>query len=102
MPDPIKDFKKHIEDYLEELLGEYKPSNVRANKIIRDAILGHNVFYQHEINLLDSPLMQRLRRIHQTALAYLTYPAATHTRFEHSLGCVVFAQKMVDALNRSS
>jgi HD superfamily phosphohydrolase len=102
MPDPIKDFKKRIEDYLEGLLGEYKPSKIRANKIIRDAILGHNIFYQHEINLIDSPLLQRLRRVHQTALAYLTYPAATHTRFEHSLGCVVFAQKMVDALKRSS
>jgi len=102
MPDPAEDFKKGIEGFLEELLGEYKPSKIRADKIIRDAILGHNIFYRYEINLIDSPLMQRLRRVHQTALAYLTYPAATHTRFEHSLGCVVFAQKMIDALNRSS
>ena len=102
MPDPTEDFKKHIEGYLEELLGDYKPTKIRAEKIIRDAILGHNIFYQHEINLIDSPLLQRLRRVHQTALAYLTYPAATHTRFEHSLGCVVFSQKMIDALNRSS
>jgi HD superfamily phosphohydrolase len=101
IPDSVKDFKKHIEDYLEELLAEYQPSKIRADKIIRDAILGHNIFYRYEINLIDSPLIQRLRRVHQTALAYLTYPAATHTRFEHSLGCVVFAQKMVDALNRS-
>ncbi len=101
MPDPAEDFKNSIEGFLDELLGEYKPTKIRANKIIRDAILGHNIFYQHEINLIDSPLMQRLRRIHQTALAYLTYPAATHTRFEHSLGCVVFAQRMIDALNRS-
>jgi len=102
MPDSSEDFKKHIEGYLEELLGEYKPTKIRADKIIRDAVLGHNIFYQHEINLIDSPLLQRLRRVHQTALAYLTYPAATHTRFEHSLGCVVFSQKMIDALNRSS
>jgi len=102
MPDSTEDFKKSIEGFLEELLGEYTPTKVRADKIIRDAILGHNIFYQHEVNLIDSPLMQRLRRVHQTALAYLTYPAATHTRFEHSLGCVIFAQKMIDALNRSS
>lgn len=101
-PDPVEDFKNSIESFLEEFLGEYKPTTIRANKIIRDAILGHNIFYQHEINLIDSPLMQRLRRVHQTALAYLTYPAATHTRFEHSLGCVAFAQKMIEALNRSS
>lgn len=100
-PDPAEDFKNSIEVFLDEILGEYKPTKIRANKIIRDAILGHNIFYQHEINLIDSPLMQRLRRVHQTALAYLTYPAATHTRFEHSLGCVAFAQKMIDALKRS-
>lgn len=102
MPDLAEEFKNSIEGFLEELLGEYKPTKIRANKIIRDAILGHNIFYQHEINLIDSPLLQRLRRVHQTALAYLTYPAATHTRFEHSLGCVAFAQKMIEALNRSS
>jgi HD superfamily phosphohydrolase len=101
-PDPKEDFKKSIEDFLEELLSQYNPGKIRAPKIIRDAVLGHNIFYQHEINLIDSPLLQRLRRVHQTALAYLTYPAATHTRFEHSLGCVAFAQKMIDALNRSS
>lgn len=100
--DPTKDFEKRIEDFLKELLNGYKPSKIRGDKIIRDAILGHNIFYRHEVNLIDSPLMQRLRRVHQTALAYLTYPAATHTRFEHSLGCVIFAQKMIDALNSSS
>lgn len=102
MPPATEDFESRIEGFLEELLGEYKPTKIRDNKIIRDAILGHNIFYQHEINLIDSPLLQRLRRVHQTALAYLTYPAATHTRFEHSLGCVAFAQKMIEALNRSS
>jgi len=102
MADPARDFEERIEDFLEELLSGYRPLKIRGDKIIRDAILGHNVFYRYEVNLIDSPLMQRLRRVHQTALAYLTYPAAIHTRFEHSLGCVIFAQKMIDALNSSS
>ncbi len=96
------DFENRIEDFLQGLLEGYVPLKIRGDKIIRDAILGHNVFYRHEVNLIDSPLMQRLRRVHQTALAYLTYPAATHTRFEHSLGVVTYAQKMIDALNSSS
>lgn len=102
MPGATRDFENRVEDFLQELLDGYTPLKIRGDKIIRDAILGHNVFYPYEINLIDSPLMQRLRRVHQTAVAYLTYPAATHTRFEHSLGVVVFAQKMIDALNRSS
>lgn len=97
-----RDFENRIEDFLQELLDGYTPLKIRGDKIIRDAILGHNVFHPHEVNLIDSPLMQRLRRVHQTALAYLTYPAATHTRFEHSLGVVIFAQKMIDALNSGS
>lgn len=35
---------------------------------------------------MDLPVVQRLRGIHQTSLAYLTFPTATHTRFDHSLG----------------
>ncbi len=102
MANPAKDFEERIEEFLRELLNGYKPLKIRGDKIIRDAILGHNVFYRHEVNLIDSPIIQRLRRVHQTALACLTYPAATHTRFEHSLGVVIFAQKMINALNSSS
>jgi len=102
MPGATRDFENRVEDFLQELLDGYTPLKIRGDKIIRDAILGHNVFYTHEVNLLDSPLMQRLRRVHQTALACLTYPAATHTRFEHSLGVVIFAQKMIDAVNSKS
>jgi HD superfamily phosphohydrolase len=102
MPDATRDFEDRVEDFVQELLEGYVPLKIRGDKIVRDAILGHNVFYPHEVNLIDSPLVQRLRRVHQTALAYLTYPAATHTRFEHSLGVVVFTQKMIDALNSSA
>ena len=35
---------------------------------------------------MDLPVLQRLRNIHQTSLAYLTFPTALHTRFDHSLG----------------
>ena len=35
---------------------------------------------------MDLPILQRLRGIHQTSLAYLTFPTALHTRFDHSLG----------------
>ena len=39
-----------------------------------------------EKDLLDSPWMQRLRRIYQLQSARWVYPAAEHTRFQHSLG----------------
>jgi uncharacterized protein len=39
-----------------------------------------------EKDLIDSPWVQRLRRIHQIQSARWVYPAAEHTRFQHSLG----------------
>ena len=39
-----------------------------------------------EKDIIDSPWMQRLRRIYQLQSARWVYPAAEHTRFQHSLG----------------
>jgi len=39
-----------------------------------------------EKDLLDSPWLQRLRRIGQLQSARWVYPAAEHSRFQHSLG----------------
>jgi HD superfamily phosphohydrolase len=65
---------------------------------IRDSIFGFIEPKKDEWKILDSPLLQRLRRIRQLALAYLVYPGALHTRFEHSLGVFHLAAKMADKL----
>lgn len=77
-------------------------SALREGKAIHDPIWGTHVYSPFEMGLIDSPLMQRLRGLHQTSLAYLVYPAATHTRFEHSLGVVAVAEKLLDALNATT
>ena len=46
-----------------------------------------------EKDLLDSPWLQRLRRIYQLQSARWVYPAAEHTRFQHSLGTMHIAGK---------
>jgi HD superfamily phosphohydrolase len=63
-------------------------------KVIREAVSGYQVLKPHEYLLLDSPVVQRLRYIHQTALAYLVYPTANHTRFDHSLGVAKTADEI--------
>ena len=54
--------------------------------------------YDHELKIIDDPIFQRLRRIRQLSGAHLTYPAAQHTRFEHSLGVMHIASQAGEAL----
>ena len=68
-------------------------------KNIRDPLYGYIETSEAEQNIIDSPEMQRLRRIRQVGLSNLVYPAATHTRFQHSLGVMHLAGKFADSLN---
>jgi HD superfamily phosphohydrolase len=56
-------------------------------KIVNDPIYGF-IKIQHPLvmQVISHPWYQRLRRIHQMALASLVYPGAVHTRFHHTLG----------------
>ncbi len=55
--------------------------------------------YDHELSIIDNPIFQRLRRIRQLSGAHLTYPAAQHTRFEHSLGVMHIVSQAGHALH---
>lgn len=55
-----------------------------------------------ERNLIDSPYVQRLRRVHQLAGSYLVYPGAVHTRFEHVVGAMHVAGQIAETLERAS
>lgn len=70
-------------------------------KIVHDALWGTFQLAAHEVALLDTPLLQRLRFLHQTGAVYLTYPSAHHTRFEHTLGVACQSGRLCDALRRS-
>lgn len=53
---------------------------------VRDPIHGLIELSEKEIELINTKVFQRLRRIRQLAMAFLVYPSALHTRFEHSIG----------------
>lgn len=67
-----------------------------AKKKIYDSVHGFIRFNDLESELIDSRPFQRLHDIHQLGIAYLVYPGATHTRFEHSLGVMELAGQMFD------
>ena len=55
-----------------------------------------------ERDVIDSPFVQRLRRIFQLQSARWVFPSAEHTRFQHSLGTMhvagVFAEQLYPSL----
>lgn len=69
---------------------------------IRDPIHGFIRLSQLEWDLINQPVVQRLRRIRQLAWTDMVYPGATHTRFEHSLGVMHVATRLFDAVVRRS
>jgi HD superfamily phosphohydrolase len=73
---------------------------LKKSKVIHDNLWGTNLFDWRELTVIDSPIFQRLRNIHQTGLAYFVYPCAHHMRFEHSLGVCVMASRVFDSLLR--
>ncbi len=75
-------------------------------KIIRDPLYNYiNIDRGRDpwlLELLDCPEVQRLRRIHQLGISYLTYPGADHNRLAHSLGVVHLMQQALEHLGRLS
>jgi HD superfamily phosphohydrolase len=70
---------------------------IKRNKVVHDNLWGTNKFSWLEWLLIDSPIMQRLKDIHQVGLAFEVYPCAHHQRFEHSLGVLTLASRTFDA-----
>jgi uncharacterized protein len=70
-------------------------------KFIRDSLHGNLKLNEFEVKLIDTPQIQRLRRIKQLGFTYLVYPGANHTRFEHSIGSMYLASRLANSLNLS-
>ena len=71
-------------------------------KFIRDSLHGNLQLNEFEVKLIDTPQIQRLRRIKQLGFTYLVYPGANHTRFEHSIGAMYLASRLTHNLDLST
>ncbi|MGA2663335.1 MAG: HD domain-containing protein [Nitrososphaerales archaeon] len=65
---------------------------------VRDPVHGYIKITEEERAVIDSPFVQRLRRIHQLAGAYMVYPGGVHSRFEHVLGTMHVAGLMAESV----
>ncbi|HYN82478.1 MAG TPA: HD domain-containing protein [Gemmatimonadaceae bacterium] len=61
-------------------------------EILRDPLWNNIRVDELTLRLIDTDIFQRLRYVRQLGLAYLVYPGATHTRFEHAVGAYHLAR----------
>jgi HD superfamily phosphohydrolase len=67
-------------------------------EVIRDPLWNNVRIDAEALGVLDSEPFQRLRYIRQLGHAFLVYPGATHTRFEHALGAYHLARRTLALL----
>jgi uncharacterized protein len=68
-------------------------------KIINDPVYGFiKVPFDIVFDLIEHPLVQRLRRIRQLGLTHFVYPGANHTRFQHAVGAMHLMGQAIDII----
>jgi len=65
---------------------------------IRDPIHGFVQLNDLEVKLIQTSPFQRLRFIHQLGTTLWIYPTGVHTRFDHSLGVLQLASRLIERL----
>ncbi len=61
--------------------------------VIRDPLWSNIEVEPYALSVIDTQPFQRLRYVRQLGHAFLVYPGATHTRFEHALGAYHLARR---------
>lgn len=64
-------------------------------KLVKDAVHGDIFLSYSDCRLIDTPEIQRLRRVSQLGTVQWAYPGAVHTRFAHSLGTSFLSLKIL-------
>jgi len=68
--------------------------------LIRDAVHKDIDVSNFEKKIIRTKEMNRLYSIKQLGSTYYIYPSAVHTRFEHSLGTLFMAKKIMDCIDK--
>jgi HD superfamily phosphohydrolase len=67
-------------------------------EVVRDPLWNNIRLEPEALAIIDTPAFQRLRYVRQLGHAFLVYPGATHTRFEHALGAYHLACRVTKEL----
>ncbi|WP_172632256.1 HD domain-containing protein [Dictyobacter arantiisoli] len=65
---------------------------------VRDSLYDLIPLGARELKLINTPAFLRLQQVKQLGFVYRVWPGATHSRYEHSLGCYHLAVRALRAL----
>jgi HD superfamily phosphohydrolase len=71
-------------------------------EVVRDPLWNNIRLEAETLAVVDTPAVQRLRYVRQLGHAFLVYPGATHTRFEHALGAYHLARRALAQLEETA
>ena len=72
---------------------------INKKKNINDPIYGFiTIPDEFLFDVIEHPWFQRLRRIKQLGITDYVFPSATHTRFQHALGCLFLMKQAIHVL----
>ena len=71
-------------------------------KYINDPVYGGIPITQLEMEIIDTPIFQRLRGLRQLARVNYVFPGAEHSRYVHSLGVLYIMGLMVEHLQKKN
>ncbi len=71
-------------------------------EVVRDPLWNNLRLEPEALAVVDTPAVQRLRYVRQLGHAFLVYPGATHTRFEHALGAYHLARRVLGQLEETA
>jgi len=76
------------------------PDEIEFQKEIYDNVVGFVGMTAQELEVISTPIFQRLRNIKQLGLANYVFPGALQNRFNHSIGVLHYADEMVCSLQK--
>jgi HD superfamily phosphohydrolase len=95
---PMRNLDARDQNSLPMTPSNSQPEYLKIAKTIRIAVSGDVFLTKLESEIIDTEDFQRLRGIRQLGTVNLVYPTALHTRFDHSLGTLAMADRMIRAI----
>src|SRR5438874_4624739 len=85
-------------DWIERVHGFPLLPDEQPVTTVRDSLYALIPLGPREEKLISTPAFLRLQQVKQLGFVYRVWPGATHTRYEHSLGCYHLAVRALRAL----